>query len=494
MMKSLDEKNGEEPAGNGAGVDPLSELARLSPSAALAAAIALGESSHESMRNAGAELGALALSQDEASRSSEALIFALGALSGQTAMAEAFCARAPKAVRGMSSGLLERLADDRAFDVDAALPGFALSAKPSILVKRPALVGRLASAGHVSQESRLALAAAAAWAFAEEQRAQRAWARKDNPARAHPDEQPAGRFMEVVDNFSPGWSQACWEDFWGLDVERDAGLAQSQSLMLGWWPLLPSGVDPFLSAPPVDKLSPSQKSLVLTWAQAFQLDAPAWLLPSVEATRSMGRYLALATDPGQFAPSNENWGSSLMQLLGAAKHSPWPTLRPLNASAEALRIMSPPPRSDLGDGQEIPALTQIWLAFAEGLAEGGAEPPHFAIQGFSGSEDSFFPADMPLSLAPLFALGLEAPVGFFERHSKVFSWLAKGADPREAACLRRLAKAWMPGRKAPVVNLSEAEIKKMLASLSMLDLVEIGLASKHAISEPQCKAFRQLRI
>lgn len=165
-----------------------------------------------------------------------------------------------------------------------------------------------------------------------------------------------------------------------------------------------------------------------------------------------------------------------LRLLGDG--GPFPALTACNASAEALTIMAPPASLARKPANFLSEKTKCWLALAEGLIEGGASPPKFKMRDRGEAcIKNIFPDDMPLSLSLLFVLGVAAPIEGAGAEA-FFSWIAQGADPREAGRLQKLGASWRPGRDSSPVNLDETQARALTASLVMLDRCEISMASE----------------
>lgn len=458
----------EREASYGQAPDALMELASLSPAAAMLAANALVRSPSQSTREKGASLGLAAIAGGGAGFGAEVLTFAASMLSNSSEMAMSFVLAAPSVARRLASELLLVVDADRCMEIEAVLPGFASLARAGSLAQRPALVGLLSVAGKISPELRRSVMSEAAEACARE--LIHATSRGGGKRRSTESLAIADSFAEIVSSICPEWERECWSDFWSVELRESLG--QASTARWREWQTLPSAFNPFSVAPAPQSLSLGQKELAMSWCHAF--GGVERLLPCADRARDLGRYLASA--PEGWTPWREREMAFPLRLLGDG--GPFPALTACNASAEALTIMAPPASLARKPANFLSEKTKCWLALAEGLIEGGASPPKFKMRDRGEAcIKNIFPDDMPLSLSLLFVLGVAAPIEGAGAEA-FFSWIAQGADPREAGRLQKLGASWRPGRDSSPVNLDETQARALTASLVMLDRCEISMASE----------------
>lgn len=480
--------------------ETFAELALANSKVAMDAAMTLMGSRLPRARAQGMALGAAAFAAQTGalSRGKATMDFVALMLSGSESDALSFFAQAECKIRANVSGLLAGIPAQRVVFLETSFPGFASKARPETLMWAPEATALLCDKELLPPTRALAAVCAAGAAKAH---CDRFWRGDSKTASKE------GETREAMISFgsrgeaaAPGFCAKLWDFYWRLPK---AGKARS--IPYGpLWEAMP-GVDPFAGLPAAGELDATRASWVGALALLALPQAGSDLPANAALFRDCGRYLA--QNPGCMVPflRGGKGKPSEAKLRSPAAQSEddkaWASLIPLNPTAELLGMFDPMAGHGGGRGhymflagaRERPSTEELdarrqrldcWIALAEGLAEGGAEPPKFKVRSEHPDFKDAWPEARPACLgAVLMAMSGRAlaPAG-----SALAPWLASGSSPGEPALARefiRVAEASLASRPK--------HRNAFAGALMLVEVAEIGLAAK-APRKAVTKAARRI--
>lgn len=363
------------------------------------------------------------------------------------------------------SMIIKVLEGKAALLVDDELPGYcseAFKSKPAALARSPAVFAEMLLAGRLSDDAILTTVGAAAMQVAKE--------RGSNLRRGE------SKFSEVVARTAPSWLASYWAAYW-----RQGALGRMHpplvlELSVG------TSVDPFESLV-AETSTPGLEELLSRFAMKAIAEQS---VGGFHAIAALGRWLgprpSLAHDLG--ASARQETACEGGRLARPDSHAciymtlsgePQGWLEGVNESGRALAAVAGEKRLAVNASKIEPAAKHAFVAasafaaMADGLADGGAEPPEFALRAAEPKESSR--GGRPISLAKASILrGIAEPegkrfgllplalafAGGADISAKSLEWMVRGGTAADEAAIANLAKEIAAHGHGQVVTVVES--------------------------------------